>query len=174
MAGVDKLKLAKLVSTFVKLRPRLERVARARTGGHATAQDLLQDTWLKLETTRLEGVIDNPGGFVTQVANTTVSGHLRKERRRAEIDAELSGVLWDGMDEISPERLLIGREGLKAVRETLDTLPERTRRIFLMNRIEQIPHRRIAEMLGISEETVYYHIRRTVERLATVRDEFGF
>jgi RNA polymerase sigma-70 factor (ECF subfamily) len=81
--------------------------------------------------------------------------------------------LWDTVDEASPERLLIGRENLSAVRAALDALPERTRRIFLMNRIEQISHRRIAEMLGISDEAVYYHIRRALERLAVLRDELA-
>jgi RNA polymerase sigma-70 factor (ECF subfamily) len=54
----------------------------------------------------------------------------------------------------------------------LDNLPEKTRRIFLMNRIEHISHRKIAEKLGISDEAVYYHIRRALERLAKVRDTF--
>lgn len=131
----------------------------------------MQDAWLKLESTRDAGQIDNPGGFITQVAKTTVAGHLRKERRRAEIDAEVCGLLWDSVDEASPERVLISRENLCSVCGALGELPEKTRRIFLMNRIEQIPHRRIAAMLGISDEAVYYHIRRALERLAELRDE---
>lgn len=170
---VDRLKLGKLIGAFVKARPRLEASARARTGCRATAEDLVQDAWLKLEDTRLDAEVHNPGGFITQVASTTVAGHLRKERRRAEIDAEISGLLWDSVDEASPERMLIGRENLRAVCAALDALPARTRRIFLMNRIEQIPHRRIAEMLGISDEAVYYHIRRALERLAVLRDELA-
>lgn len=170
---VDRLTLGKLIGAFVKVRPRLEAVAQARTGSRATAEDLIQDVWLKLENTRVDGEVENPGGFITQVANTTVAGHLRKERRRAEIDAEVCGLLWDSIDEASPERVLIGREKLCSVCAALDELPPKTRRIFLMNRIEQIPHRRIAETLGISEEAVYYHIRRALERLAELRDELA-
>lgn len=173
VAGVDRLRLGKLIGAFVKARPRLEAAARARTGCRAAAEDLVQDAWLKLENTRFDGEIHNPGGFITQVASTTVAGHLRKERRRAEIDAEISEFLWDTVDEASPERLMIGRETLCKVCAALDALPARTRRIFLMNRIEQIPHRRIAEMLGISDEAVYYHIRRALERLAVLRDELA-
>lgn len=173
MAGVDKLKLGKLIGAFIKVRPRLEAMAQARTGCRAMAEDLIQDAWLKLENTHLDGQVDNPVGFITQVANTTVMGHLRKTRRRAEIDAEVCGLLWDDVDEASPERVLIGRENLCSVRAVLDELPAKTRRIFLMNRIEQIPHRRIAEILGISDEAVYYHIRRALERLAELRDELS-
>lgn len=173
VAGVDRRKLGKMIGDFVKVRPRLEAVAQARTGCRATAEDLIQDAWLKLESTRVDGQIDNPGGFITQVANTTVAGHLRKERRRAEIDAELCGLLWESVDEASPERVLIGREKLCSVCTALNELAPKTRRIFLMNRIEQITHRRIAETLGISEEAVYYHIRRALERLAELRDELA-
>lgn len=155
------------------MRPQLEASAYARTGCRATAENLVQDAWLKLENTRLDGEIDNPRGFITQVSKTTVAGHLRKERRRAEIDAEIFELLWDTADDATPERVLIGRENLSMVSATLNALPERTRRIFLMNRIEQIPHRRIAEMLGISDEAVYYHIRRALERLAVLRDELA-
>jgi RNA polymerase sigma-70 factor (ECF subfamily) len=81
--------------------------------------------------------------------------------------------LGETVDEVSPERVLIDRQTLGCVCAALDQLPEKTRRIFLMNRIGQIPHRRIAEMLGISDEAVYYHIRRALERLAVLRDELS-
>lgn len=171
MAGVDRLKLGNLLGAFVKARPRLEATAYARTGCRAKAEDLVQDAWLKLESTSMDRKIDNPGGFITHVAKTTVSGDLRKERRRSEIDAEICGLLSDGVDEASPERVLIGRQHLCSVCAVLDELPARTRRIFLMNRVENIPHRQIAAMLGISDEAVYYHIRRALERLAELRDE---
>lgn len=133
----------------------------------------MQDVWLKLENSQMAAPIENPAGFLTQVVNTTVAGHMRKERRRAEIDLEISELLWEANDDISPERLLIGRDNLKAINAALDDLSEKTRRIFLMNRIEGIPHRRIAEMLGVTDETVYYHIRRALERLAALRDELA-
>jgi RNA polymerase sigma-70 factor (ECF subfamily) len=138
-----------------------------------TAEDVLQETWLKLEHAHSVEQIDNPGGFITQIANNTISGHLRKERRRAQIDGELASLPWQVTDDVSPERVLIGRENLKAVRDALAELPEKTRRIFLMNRIERISHRKIAQAFGITDEAVYYHIRRALERLAQLRDELN-
>lgn len=172
-AVVNRLKLGKLIDAFMKARPRLEAVGRVRTGCAASAEDLVQDAWLKLETARLDGTISNPGGYITRVAQHAVADHLRKERRRGEIDAELVDLLWETSDDISPERTLIGRESLVAVRDALDKLPERTRRIFLMNRLEGVPHRKIAQQFGITDEAVYYHIRRALERLAALRDELN-
>lgn len=170
---MDRFTLGKLLAAFLQVRPRLEAVARARTGNRALAEDLIQDTWSKLEAAQLDGPIDNPAGFIIQVANNTVTDHLRKERRRGEIDAELSELLWENADPVTPERALIDRERLAAVREALDELPQKTRDIFLMNRIDRIPHRRIAEMLGMSDNNVYYHVRRALERLAELRDDLA-
>ena len=171
--ALNRPNLAKLIAAFVKMRPRLEATAQARTGSRAIAEDLVQDAWLKLEKARPEQTIENPAGYITRIAHRIVSDHVRKERRRAGIDGELAELLWESVDAVSPERALIDRENLNAVRAVLDDLPEKTRRIFLMNRIDGISHRRIAEMLGISDEAVYYHIRRALERLATLRDDLA-
>ncbi|WP_201401335.1 RNA polymerase sigma factor [Kaistia sp. 32K] len=170
---MDKRHFGKLLTTFLLLRPRLEASAHARTGSRAQAEDILQDTWLKLDKAPSDVPIDNPGGYITQVARNALTDQHRKERRRSEIDTELNEVLWEPSDAVSPERILIGREAIRAVEAVLDQLPERTRQIFLMNRIDGISHRKIASQFGISDEAVYYHIRRALERLASVRDEFG-
>lgn len=164
-------RLGKLISTFIALRPRLVAHAQSRLGSHAIAEELVQDSWVRLETARGTTAVDNPTGFIVQVVNNAVCDHFRKERRRSDIDAEIHGLLWEQHDDLSPERALIGRQNLRAVQMALDELPEKTRRIFLMNRVGAVPHRRIAEMLDMSDEAVYYHIRRALEHLARLRDD---
>jgi len=166
-------RIGQLLEAFASLRPRMEALARSRAGNREAAEDLMQDTWIKLSLSASGAAVENPAGFVTAAARNTVVDHVRKDRRRAEIDAEVQSLLWDATDDISPERVVIGREMLKMVESALDEMPERSRRIFLMNRLGGISHRQIARQLGISEEAVYYHIRRVLERLAAVRDSFG-
>lgn len=173
LARVKKFDLDKLIRTFVKVSPRLQSIARARTRCSATAEDLIQDAWLNLIKSQSGTVIEAPTGYVVRVANNTIIGHLRKEKRRSQIDSEINDLLWETTDEISPERVVIGRQNLRTVQAALDKMPEKTRRIFLMNRIDGIPHRRIADMFGITDEAVYYHIRRALERLAELRDELA-
>lgn len=170
-AGLDKAGLGRLIGTFTAMRPRLVALAHARLGSRALAEDLVQDTWLKLESARSTAPVENPVGFIAQVARNVVRDHFRKEGRRAELDAEIGALLGEGADDLSAERRLIARQRLQAVEAALAELPEKTRRIFLMNRIGNIPHRRIAEMLEMSDEAVYYHIRRTLEHLARLRDD---
>lgn len=169
-AVMAKVRIRQLLIAFAQVRPRLEAVTRGRVGSREAAEDLMQDTWLKLASAKADAVVENPVGFVTKAASNTVLDHLRKERRRAAIDAEIQEILWEGQDEFSPERVAIGRDTLKAVQAVLDAMPEKSRRIFLMNRLGGVSHRQIARQLGISEEAVYYHIRRVLDRLAELRD----
>lgn len=162
--------LTRLMTSFATLRPRIEALTRGRVGCSATAEDIVQDTWIRLSKVRNDETIDNHASFAMRAAKNAAIGHFRKQKRRSEIDAEVNELLWQSVDEISPERVVMGRDMLRAVDAALKTMPEKSRRIFLMNRLGGISHREIARQLGISDEAVYYHIRRVVERLAEFRD----
>ncbi|MDE1993436.1 MAG: RNA polymerase sigma factor [Rhizobiaceae bacterium] len=159
-----------LLGSFLAMRPLLEARVRRQLGSRTLAEDVLHDSWLKLSAIDDEARIDNPAAYISQTVHNTAIGHLRKETRRAEIDAEVEQILW-GSDENTPERTAIARDLLRAVQAELDALPERTRSIFLKNRIDGLSHRLIAQEFGITEEAVYYHIRRALDRLAAIRDQ---
>lgn len=165
--------LSKLLAAFVNLRPQLLARAQSRLGSRSLAEDMVQDTWLKLESAPRDTAIDNPAGFIVHIANNLICDHFRKERRRAEIDAEVQDLIWERADDLSGERNLIGRDQLRLARAALEALPEKTRQIFLLNRLQNVPHRRIAEMFDMSDQAVHYHIRRALEHLAQIRDQIG-
>lgn len=168
---MNRLKLRKLIAAFVGSRARLEAKARFMTGNQAAAEDLLHDAWVRIHSAGIDETIKNPTGFVTQVVKTTIAGHMRKQRRRNEIDTEVFDLLFDETDELSPERILIAQQSLKAVQAVLDGLPDKTRQIFLLNRIGGFTHRELAKHFKITEEAIYYHIRRALECLAVLRDD---
>jgi RNA polymerase sigma-70 factor (ECF subfamily) len=160
-----------ILAAFGDEQPRLARMLQGRVRCGATAADLLQDIWLKLAGRDAEaGAVNDPHAFVRGVARNAAIDHLRKERRRADIDAEVNGLLWESVDEASPERILMGREALAEIRRTLDGMPAQSREIFLMNRFGGKTHKAIAQELGIAEQTVHYHIRRVLDALARCRD----
>lgn len=51
---------------------------------------------------------------------------------------------------------IFAAEAQKIVNDTLDLLPERTREIFIMSRIQNLPHKEIAEKLNISYKSVEF------------------
>ena len=54
--------------------------------------------------------------------------------------------------------MLQGRQALATVLKALKQLPERTRTIFILFRLEGIRQREIADLLGVSVRTVELHV----------------
>ncbi|MDR1098646.1 MAG: RNA polymerase sigma-70 factor [Tannerella sp.] len=65
------------------------------------------------------------------------------------------------------------REILELVDKTLKSMPEQTRRIFILSRCKCLSHKEIAEKLNISTKSVEFHITKTLRALRTeLRDYF--
>ncbi|NHT77143.1 RNA polymerase sigma factor [Ferranicluibacter rubi] len=165
------MNIARLLNSFVHLKPQLLATARRRRADHSLAEDLLQDAWIKLQTAVPQQTIENLAGYIHRTVSNTTVDHLRGDKRRRDINAEVQGILRGEAEERSPERAVMARQTLAAVAATLDAMPERSRRIFLLSRLDGLTHKRIAEREGISEEAVYYHIRRVLENLAVLRGD---
>jgi RNA polymerase sigma-70 factor (ECF subfamily) len=66
------------------------------------------------------------------------------------------------------ERVVLSEEALHRVDAALLQLNERTRDVFVLNRLEQMKNREIAQMLGISESAVEKHMTKALAHLARV------
>ena len=74
------------------------------------------------------------------------------------------------LEACNPEELFTA-EAQEIVNKTLATLPEQTRRIFIMSRYENKPHKEIAETLGMTTKGVEYHISQSLKKLhANLKD----
>lgn len=69
------------------------------------------------------------------------------------------------VDPLDPHRVATGREGLVTLVRALDELPERTRKIFLLYRYEQIDRATIADSFGISVSAVEKHLSKAMTAL---------
>lgn len=56
-------------------------------------------------------------------------------------------------------------EMLAAYRRALGELPDKTREVFLLHRVDELPYREIGERLGISIPTVQYHMARALAHI---------
>lgn len=69
-----------------------------------------------------------------------------------------------------PLGTLIEKDLESALRNLVDSLPEECRKVFVMSRLGGLKRREIASYLGISVNTVKYHLKRA---LAALDAEFG-
>jgi RNA polymerase sigma-70 factor (ECF subfamily) len=153
------------------MRPELRRFLLARGYGHADADDLLQDLFIKLETTTT-GPIRTPKAYLYQTLNNMAHTRRRTELRRQARDADWIGARH-GADEADktpgPEIILADRDELARVEAQLRALPERTATIFRQYRIEGASQKAIAQELGISLSAVEKHLQRAYKAVLVIR-----
>jgi RNA polymerase sigma factor (sigma-70 family) len=142
-----------------------------RVANRADAEDLTQQTFVRILAAHDGSPIENAEAFVFTVAANLLRDRARKIGRRAEGDTPLDGALIDEvarefLEDRSPERVLLGRESLAEVLLALDELGQRTRDIFILFRLENMKQREIAAIYGISQSTVEKQVMRATLHLA--------
>jgi len=60
---------------------------------------------------------------------------------------------------------LLEKEMIEKVHEEINRLPKETRQVFVFSRLEELKHEEIAKRLGISVNTVKYHIKQALSIL---------
>lgn len=142
-----------------------------RLPNEAIAEDMVQLVFERLlQRGGLES-IEKMRGYIYRVAENVVADHLRRAAvRHSHAHEEYDETRHAGVD-FSPEHVLAKRQRLARVIEILQALPERTRVIFVLRRIEGMKHRDIAAQFGISVSAVEKHIERAVAQLSLRLDD---
>lgn len=140
---------------------------------HALAEEVVDDVFFHIweNRTSLAGVQKLKAYLIRAVRNNSlraleapaVRAGLSHVRFSAE-GMELAQLL---ADEGHPLGWLIEHELENCLREAIDELPEACRRVFVMSRMEGKRHADIARELGISENTVKYHVKSALKTLST-------
>lgn len=152
-----------LKATFLENRTVLTRFLVARGVRSDEAEDLVQDLYLKLESTHT-GPVTEPRAYLFRMAN-----NLFLDRRRAMVASARRDHAWstDATDTFSDidarpaaDEQLIAQERLGSVVAALGQLPEITVQIFRRFRLEGEKQKDIARDLGVSLATVEKHLQR--------------
>jgi RNA polymerase sigma-70 factor (ECF subfamily) len=120
----------------------------------AEVDDLVQEVFLSIQARRAESRIENLSGYLFTVA-ARVLLHYRMEAGKA--GARLESIAEDHLmlaTDPSPERLLASREELRRLVLALESLPPRTRDVFVLHRFEEMTYSAIAKRLHISVSAV--------------------
>jgi RNA polymerase sigma-70 factor, ECF subfamily len=177
------------VTTFDELfdmhRIDLYRFACALAGNPRDAEDLFQETWLrvvKAGTLRSEAGSRESKAWLFAIAANAHKDQLRKKRVRHLFFLERSRLMADGAADADPgwdisdfaRRDGTDRSDLKiCLRRAVSRLPGRERRVFVLKDVEGFKHEEIGRMLGIPEATVRTLLHRAVRRLRKELAEFG-
>lgn len=135
--------------------------------GHAAdVDDLTQAVFERLLGRANLDDIANPEGYIFQVAANVLRDHYRFTGRRPPSGAAtLDPASGKFNDELSPERVLLGREAYERAMRALLALPKRTRMIVILSRYELLTAREIASRMNLSESLVAKELARAVAHL---------
>ena len=137
--------------------------------GPPDPEDVAQDAFMRFAAIQNREAIDNPRAYLFRTAhNVLVDEHRRLALRRgnpAGIDARTAS------DDLTPERVLVGRERLQILARSLRAMPAARQRSFLLNRLQGLSCAAIARMTGYSESAVKKHIDVALKHLEAALSE---
>ncbi|MFC4307922.1 RNA polymerase sigma factor [Steroidobacter flavus] len=158
------LSTQQLAQVFNEHRGELRHFLQGRLKCRHTADDLTQETYLRLIRTRAESVSDWRA-LIFRIARNLLIDHVRGNSRRGVVQHELQAVYDLTGDRPEMDEQLVSEEQHALLESGLSQLPDQTRRVFELCRNEGLSHREIAEQLGISLRTVARQIEQAIRFL---------
>ncbi len=155
-----------LAELFSQFRVPLEKYFRKRVYNQNEVEDLVQDVFYRLTSRSDQAQLERPEAFIFQIAANLLRDKARREATKRAFTKQLSDQNQNAFEELSPERVLLGKEKVVALKNALNELPERTRNVFLLHRFEEFKYREIAQQLGISMSSVEKHMMDAIKHLA--------
>lgn len=147
--------------------------------GAQDAEDIAQETFLKIN----KGLRHFRGQselstWVYRIATNAALDSLRREAHRRLNEGHLSRPLKESTDSedvaedllkaeapLNPEQQAIKREMNACVRSIIDGLPPASRTVLVLNELEGLTNKEIAEVLRVTVETVKIRLHRARSRL---------
>jgi RNA polymerase sigma factor (sigma-70 family) len=161
---------ANMDAWMVEFGPGLRRYFSKRAGA-ADADDLVQEVFLSLQArANAEDEVHNVQRYLFTIANRVLVNRYRRASARGGLYQPTLTEALAPSDEISPERILIGKQEFERMIVALQKLPPRAREAFIFHRFEELGYAAIGRRMGISVIAVRKLIGRAAERIAQVME----
>jgi RNA polymerase sigma-70 factor (ECF subfamily) len=135
------------------------------------AEDIVSDSLIDFWQAMKREQVEFPLALLLTILRNRTLNYLKhqdvKQEAMRSISSEIVrdlGFRIATLEACDPQEVF-STEIIEIVEKTLQTLPERTRRIFEMSRYEHLSVKEIAEKLSTSPKNVEYHITRSLKIL---------
>ena len=138
------------------------------SGNREAAQDLLQETFLRLTRNRLSYEFPRPA----RAWIYTIARNLALNRARRPGFASLTAIVedsgWEPEGREEAKDQVVTKEDLQRLSRAIQDLPEGTREAVTLRKIEELDYDDIARMLGTTPGAVRERVRFGLEKLRTL------
>ncbi|MEV4886913.1 sigma-70 family RNA polymerase sigma factor [Chitinophaga ginsengisegetis] len=131
------------------------------TRNRQTAEDIVQETFLRLWEKRVTITPDNLGGWLYRVATNLAMGHLKRESFKTRVYASLRTSQQEFATEV--EERLVQKETRVVFNKIYARLPEQQQAVYHLSKVDGLTRDEIAHHLKISPHTVKNHLSRAVQ-----------
>ena len=159
---------------ILPLKDKLFRLALRITLDRAEAEDVVQDTMIRVWNKRDEWQqFESVEAYCLIVAkNLAIDRSQKKDAQNVELTPEMA----EEADTSGPYDRLVNNERMKIIHRLIDELPERQRLIMQLRDIEGESYKDIAKVLQLTEEQVkvnLFRARQKVKQRYIEIDEYG-
>lgn len=161
-----------LIRAFFEKRESLLLFLASRTRCMATAEDLIQDLYVKLAASDVAGDVRAPSALLYRMAANLLIDHVRSSQRssrragqwRMETRAVLGGE--DVVEEPAADEVVVAKQRVRQLAEAVAALPPQMGRAFRLHKLEGLSQAQTAQAMGVSVKMVEQHIQAAVRNLS--------
>ena len=161
-----------LLATYIARRHELVRHFRVRLRSDEAAEDLVQDSFVRISALSGEDV-GNPAAFLYRVGTNLMLDQIKQRKRAARRDAEWRGsqTTVSGREEISEaspaDSVVDARQRLDRIIEAVNQLPPPAREAFRLHKLEGLSHAETAAAMNLSRSSVEKYIMTCLKQILT-------
>ena len=160
-----------LIRAFFEKRESLLLFLASRTRCMATAEDLMQDLYLKVAAAGPSDDVRAPSALLYKMAANLlidhVRSHQRSSRRAGEWRVETRTIL--GGEEIvgepAADEIVVAKQRVRQLSEAVAALPPQMGRAFRLHKLEGLSQAQTAQAMGVSVKMIEQHIAAAVRQL---------
>lgn len=157
---------------FSSYRKRFIRFAQTYVRDDAIAEDYVIDALVYYWENRHKLTPDtNVPAYILTIIKHKCLNYLQRKKLQEEIEQQMrSHAEWElntriaTLEACEPNEIF-SKETQTILKRAINNLPERTREIFIMSRIQSVPHKEIALKMGMTTKGVEFHIAKALKKL---------
>ncbi|GAB4034355.1 RNA polymerase sigma factor [Spirosoma gilvum] len=148
---------------------KLYTIARNKLPSTDSPEDMVQDLFVKLWEQRETLLIENLGAYLhTSLKYAVINLFKARLTREKYVEHAQS---FSSAEHYTEEQIALN-DLMASVEQQLNDLPEKTRQIFRLNRLEYKTAKEISAQLDIPERTVEYHISVALKQLRPLLQDY--
>lgn len=171
------MKTISFQNDILPLKNELYRLALRITLDHAEAEDVVQETLMKVWNRREKwDQIESIEAFCLAICRNQALDKIRRMGRQNESLSEESHETADSSYSSNPEEHAMQQDRIRLIRRLVDSLPEKQRTVMLLRETEGKTYKEIAEVMEITEEQVkvnLFRARQTLKQKYIEADKYG-